>query len=73
MKNWDEASGVLGAENMWNVNKAFIEQQLLKGKDFILSHDPLKATGYFAKEVELLTEKGFTFIRNGELWKAVKK
>lgn len=35
----------------WTWHPAFLDQQLKAGKQFVFSHDPLKATGFFADEV----------------------
>lgn len=35
--------------------------------------DPMKASGYFQKEVNFLKDNGFKFIKDGEFWKAVKQ
>ena len=72
-KGWNEALNKVGESNMWEINKKFLEQQLQQGKSFYLSHDPMKASGYFQKEVNFLKDNGFKFIKDGEFWKAVKQ
>ena len=57
---------------MWQINKAFLEQQIKQGKTIYLSHDPDKADGYFKKEVKYLKKQGYSFIPEGDMWKAVK-
>ena len=71
--DWDGlVNSVGGEQNVWNVNQAFLQQQLDAGKSFILSHDPATATGYFLKEVNFLQNNGFQFIQDGPLWRAVQ-
>ena len=72
--NWDEVTQTMSRDEIWDVNKSFLDQQWSAGKDFVFSHDPSKATGAFAKEVEHLKNlgvKGFEPTSDG-LWKAVK-
>lgn len=72
MDNWDEIVKIVGEENIWNINEQFLSQQVDQGKEFILSHDPNKASGYYAKEVQFLIDKGYKFIKDGNIWKAIQ-
>lgn len=72
LDNWDNVVKNVGEKNIWNINEAFIRQQASSGKTFILSHDPAQATGYFAKEVNLLKDMGYSFIKEGSVWRALK-
>ena len=72
LKNWDEVAAELGKENMWNVNKMFLSNQLKEGKTFILTHDLATATGYFKQEVNFLEQEGFKFVKEESMWKAIK-
>ncbi|WP_052702762.1 RHS repeat-associated core domain-containing protein [Paenibacillus beijingensis] len=72
LDNWDEVVSKVGENNIWNINKSFIKQQAKAGKSFILSHNPAEATGYFANEVNLLREMGYSFVRDGSIWKSIK-
>jgi len=72
LDNWDNVVKNVGEKNIWNINEAFIRQQASAGKTFILSHDPAQATGYFAKEVNLLKDMGYSFIKEGSVWRALK-
>lgn len=72
LKNWNEVQNEIGKRKMWQINKAFLEQQIKQGKTIYLSHDPNKADGYFKKEVQYLKKQGYSFIPEGDMWKAVK-
>lgn len=74
LDNWDEVASTIGSDNMWNINKEFLNQQWKAGKDFYFSHNPWEATGYFQQEVLHLIDLGVKdFIQVGNnLWKAVK-
>ena len=47
-------------------------RELNQGKTFILSHNPANADGYFFRKIEFLKEKGFSFVKIGDVWKAIK-
>lgn len=57
---------------MWNINEQFLQQQMVQGKSFVLTHNPYQATGYFAQEVDFLTRNGYKFVQNGSMWNAIK-
>lgn len=59
-EDWETLSAQ-GDDAVWEVNKRFLELQHLAGKTFYMSHNPYSATGYFAREVEWLQNKGYTF------------
>ena len=59
---------------MWRINEGFLNQQWESGKEFVFSHNPWEATGYFEKEVLHLMDLGARdFVEAGDgLWKAVR-
>ena len=71
LDNWAEIEEIVGNDNMWYINERFLEQQLSQGKNFILSHNPAEADGYFSSEVKFLVEHGYSFIKNGDIWEAI--
>lgn len=77
---WSEADAIVGgnADEMWRINKKFIDNQKMSGKEFYLSHDPQFATGFYLREVNYLTKPtsqgglGGTIIPQGNnLWKII--
>ena len=72
LDNWDSVVKEVGESNIWNINKSFLQQQANAGKNFMLSHDPAQATGYYAKEVNSLKEMGYNFVKDGSIWRAQK-
>ena len=72
LDDWNEVQNVVGKDNMWKINEQFLEQQFKQGKSFVLTHNPLEATGYYAKEIEWLRKKGFDFVKDGSAWRAIK-
>ena len=49
---WDEVASIVGKENMWKINEAFLNQQI--GKAFYASHSIANATNSFLREIEFL-------------------
>lgn len=72
LDDWDNVVNTIGENNIWKVNEQFIHEQLIQNKNFILSHNPFSATGYYKKEIEYLTKQGYQFTQNGDIWKALK-
>ena len=72
LEDWDDIAMWWNRDEMWGINRAFLEQQLQQGKKFILSHDPNTATGAFQREVYFLRKNGYEFVEKGQVWEAVK-
>lgn len=72
LSNWNEVQNTVGEENMWNINQQFLEQQMSQGKSFILSHNPYTANGYYGNEAQWLTNNGYRFVQEGNIWRAIR-
>ena len=75
MTDWSTVQGQLGAEQMWNINKAFLDQQMSKGKSFTFTTDPrsVNPDSYTALEFRHLSQNGYSLnIVNGE-YRVIKK
>ena len=72
VENWRELSQTLSKEELWQINKAFLSQQIKAGKQVILSSDPATATGTFPREVQYLKDLGYHFVKDGWVWEAVR-
>lgn len=73
---WDEASYLVDKNNdeIWRINKQFIDNQILLKKEFWFSHDPFspKNEQFFAREVNYLIDLGVKdFVKLGDIWKAI--
>lgn len=71
LDNWNEFKSLINnSEEMWKVNKEFIDNQIDANKKFYFSHNPNTATDTFKKEVDYLKSRlGITdFILVGDLW-----
>ena len=63
LQEWDAISQIVGKDNMWLINKAFLNQQIALGKTFYASHSIVNATGYFFYEINHLFENGLGIIQ----------
>ncbi len=74
--DWSNVQGQLGANQMWNVNKSFLDQQISQGKSFVFTVNPktVNPDAYTAREARYLQESGYKIIESakGE-YRAVKK
>jgi hypothetical protein len=74
-QNWNEAMVIVNndLDEIWKINKKFIENQKNLGKEFWFSHDPFTPYNdqFFAKEINYLIDLGVKdFEKIGDLWKA---
>ena len=73
---WDEVYNLVNKskDEIWKINKEFIDRQKSAGKEFWFSHDPFspKNEQFYAREVNYLIDLGVRNIQKvGDLWKAV--
>src|SRR6056297_1114684 len=77
---WDEAVSLVDGgvndhlDEMWEINKKFLQNEKAGGKEFWFSHDPYSPGNeqFFAREVNWLIDEGVqNFIEVADLWKAV--
>jgi filamentous hemagglutinin len=75
MSDWSVVQSQLGAEQMWNINKTFLNQQMAQGKAFLFTGDPTSLqAGYFTQlEFSHLSENGYVLVMDGRFYRAVKK
>lgn len=79
MDNWDEIYKIVNEsdDEMWEINKQFIDNSYNQNKPFYFTHDPLKADRFFKKEVDYLTDKLkrngkiISYMKEGNYWKAI--
>lgn len=61
---------------MWNINRAFLDQQMAQGKNFVFTLDPRSVSelSYTAKEYDYLQRNGYVLHEGtGGLFHAIKK
>ena len=72
MENWKQTTAGMSNDEIWKINESFLKQQIQQGKNIVLSHDPAKATGFYAREVEFMKSLGYQFKQENWVWKAVR-
>nr|WP_019936910.1 hemagglutinin repeat-containing protein [Bordetella sp. FB-8] len=76
MSDWGTVKSQLGAKNMWNINQAFLDQQIAQNKSFAFTVDPttVRSESYTEMEYQYLQSKEYSFERGARgLYYAVKK
>ena len=73
---WDEAYKLVNEsdDEIWRINKEFIDQQSAANKEFWFSHDPFSPRNeqFFAREINYLIDLGVSdFVKENDLWKAI--
>lgn len=60
---------------MWNINKAFMDQQISQGNTFVFTGNPAAATaGYYTKlKLDHLVNNGYVIVVQGGGYRAIKK
>ena len=77
LDEWDELLDLVDGsdDEIWKINKHFLDEQDNLGKSFYFSHNPNDATGFFKDEIDYLKNslnvKSFTQVGDN-LWKANK-
>jgi filamentous hemagglutinin len=75
MNNWGAVSGEIGDAQMWSINRAFLDQQMIQGKNFIFTSNPSVAPigSYAAQEYNYLLSNGYSiYPGSGGLFHATK-
>ncbi len=76
MSDWGTVQSQMGADNMWNINKAFLEQQMAQGKSFALTVDPrlVPPKSYTGLEYQFFVDSGYRVTSGqGGLFNVIKK
>lgn len=73
--SWGENVSKYDSENMWTINKEFLDNQIKQGKDFVFTVNPRTTTGFYTREeYKHLKENGYnTLIEKEGMWYAIKK
>lgn len=76
-QKWKEAEALVvgNTEEMWKINKQFIDEQKLLNKEFYFSYEPwiVQSHEYLSKEAEYLIDLGAKdFMKiNDNTWKVI--
>jgi len=75
LDNWDELALMYSDEQIWKINERFLDIQTSSGRDIFLSSNPSQFIGdgsFFSKEIQYLQDNGYRFVREGEIWHAIR-
>ena len=75
LDNWDELSAQYSREEIWKINERFLDIQTSSGREIYLSHNPSDYIGgdsYYAQELQYLLDNGYTFVKEGDIWHAIR-
>ena len=74
LENWDELSEMYSQDEIWKINERFLDVETSSGREIYLSHDPYADWGasYYANEIQYLKDNGYRFIKEGDIWHAVR-
>jgi hypothetical protein len=75
MSDCDKVESQLGTDQMWNINKAFMDQQITQRKTFVYIGSPAATTAGCHTKLELdhLVYNGYVLLIQGGICRAVKK
>ena len=64
MSDWSTVQGQLGKDQMWNINQAFLDQQIAQGKTFLFTSNPAKVDvgSYTYQEYSHLIGSGYQIV-----------
>lgn len=74
LENWDELSEQYSRDEIWKINERFLDIQTSSGREIYLTHDPYMDWGnsYYTSEIGYLVENGYEFVKEGDIWHAVR-
>lgn len=75
LDNWDELTEQYSDDEIWKINKKFLDIQTSSGREIYLSHNPNLYRGdpsFYAREIEYLEENGYKFVKEGDVWHAIR-
>ena len=75
LDNWNELSSKYSEDEIWKINEKFLDIQTSSGREIYLSHDPDNYFGdgsFYSKELQYLSDNGYHFVREGDLWHAIR-
>lgn len=73
---WDDLNEQYSKEEIWKINEKFLDIQTSSGREIYLTHNPQDYIGdgtYYSRELQYLIDNGYSFVKEGDLWHAVRK
>ena len=75
LDNWNELASQYSEGNIWKINERFLDIQTSAERPLYLANNPAEFLGdgsFYSKEIQYLLDNGYEFIREGDLWHAVR-
>ena len=77
LDNWNELSSKYTREEIWKINERFLDIQTSSGREIYLSHNPFEElvktqSTYYKQEINYLLNNGYHFVKEGDLWHAIR-
>ncbi|HEY5536044.1 MAG TPA: hypothetical protein VIL99_14055, partial [Ignavibacteria bacterium] len=75
LDNWDELSRNYSRKEIWKINEKYLDIQTSSGREIYLSHNPVEYVGdgsYYSSEIQYLIDNGYRFLKEGDVWHAVR-
>ena len=63
-------------DEIFEINRRFLEIQTSSGRDILLSHNPDTFLGdgsFYSREIQFLVDSGYNFVKEGDIWRAIIK
>lgn len=75
LDNFDELVAEYGKEEMWKINKKFLDNQMQANRMFVFTQNPNKVRQktYLSKAAKYLSANGYKFKKSGGYWYAYRK
>lgn len=75
LDNWDELAEKYTNDEIWKINKKFLDIQMSSGREIYLSHNPfenMEKNTFYSRELKYLVKNGYSFRKEGALWHAIR-
>ena len=75
LDNWDDLASKYEGDEIWKINERYLDIQTSSGREIYLTNNPDVFRGdgsSFAREIEYLDQNGYTFVKEGDFWHAIR-
>ncbi len=75
LDNYDKLATQYSKDEIWKINQKFLDIETSSGREIYLSHNPKINLGkgtFYSRELQYLLDNGYHFVREGEIWHAIR-
>ena len=75
LDNWDDLASKYEGDEIWKINERYLDIQTSSGREIYLTNNPndfIDGKGFYTREVNYLLDNGYTFVKEGDFWHAVR-